>query len=197
MFYELDELISNHLKYISGPGHVSNQGIQTIDFDLVNKVKDLELHNMHLTNKVDELKWERHDLNNIIHSKQYAARLEFRNNEEHYLEQIDKLKKNNKKLIDELMHVKMILRSPFLYSKYCKAEFKYFPKLELCKYKPKSEMNENNSTSSLLIDEVMKRRSSSQILKSVYSLWYFNTKSNEKSTKSRSRSRPMQFTEQK
>lgn len=88
LFSELEDVITKHLKYISGPANVNNQGVQATDFDQINLIKDLELHNMHLVNKVVEL------------------------------EQIDELKKKNKILIDELMHVKMILRSPFLYEKY-------------------------------------------------------------------------------
>lgn len=118
LFSELEDVITKHLKYISGPANVNNQGVQATDFDQINLIKDLELHNMYLVNKVVELEQEKQDLINIIHSHECKNNLEIRANEKLYLEQIDELKKKNKILIDELMHVKMILRSPFLYDKY-------------------------------------------------------------------------------
>ena len=68
-FYELQDLIVDHLRYIRGPITTSNKEIQAEDLALNQQVFELDLQNKELELKIDQLTEEKQDLNKNIEAQ--------------------------------------------------------------------------------------------------------------------------------
>ena len=93
-FYELQDLIVDHLRYIKGPGNISNQSIQVDDVVNRNKIKDLELQNKHLVNKLKETEHERREFEKVNEAQTLIKSLDLESTIEDLNKQIKNLQQN-------------------------------------------------------------------------------------------------------
>lgn len=81
--------------------------------------------------------------------KKQELKMKFKNTTKSFEIRINELEDEKQKFIKEIMQVKMILKSPFLYEKYRNAKFEYFEHLSICKFDPKEEQDSTNKVNLL------------------------------------------------
>ncbi|CAI2382485.1 unnamed protein product [Moneuplotes crassus] len=160
-YTELRDLIETNLRFVkSGTSCFDHKSIQVTDYENINKIKNLEIENKLLDTKLDEIHAketnESRFLRESVESDFQKTKETFFQREDEYLTEINQLKNDKEKLIQEMSQVKMILKSPFLYMKYYNARFGYFPKLDICR--PKSPAKHRNNGQALNYDKAVKRK---------------------------------------
>ncbi|CAI2384091.1 unnamed protein product [Moneuplotes crassus] len=130
------ELMSSKLKELNQQKVTSSQECQAIDYEAIQKEKEWKELKQKLENKIITLK-EGLKSQTESFAKKYQEQAQIHDSKEkNYLARIKHFEKKSEKLYQEIIQVKKILRSPYLYSKYRKAKFDEFPDLNIAKFKP-------------------------------------------------------------
>jgi hypothetical protein len=130
-FRVFQDLMMANLKYLEGKSDTANEGIQVVDYERIEREEENERQKEKLEQKIQEIKRQFDDQTVNFARKYQTQQIQFDKKEHDLQGEIDNLKKKCDKMYKELVQVKHILRTPYLYQKYQNAKFSEFAHLDV------------------------------------------------------------------
>jgi len=148
-FRVFQDLMMQNLKYLQGAPDTSNKECQVIDLQGIEKLEQAEQQKQKLVKDIQDMRRQIDDQIINFASKYQKQQVTFDNKEFDYQNKISKLEAKCDKLYSELTKVKQVLRIPYLYKKYQRANFSEFAHLEIKQFGKKKKHKKYNRSLSL------------------------------------------------